>query len=261
MEENILNLRRENFLGFVIFNNDPLFSGRAKIRVFNLFDNIEDEALPWFKPMFSPVFGTKGQGSLSVPKIGTIVRVRFNNGDIYNGEYTVIEDIDKKLIEEIKEDYVDTQVLLHDDGHELFVIFQPNRGLQIFYQGSYFKIHPDNMISIVHANNTSLIELIDDKINVVSDGEVNVGGNSNTSVNVTANNIYLRGRNGVHIEGNKPDEVGVNGNALFILLETLAKMIDAKQPSSPGIALAQVEASKAACLNSNVKYGKFSNDK
>ena len=72
----------KDFLGRVIYNEDPTFSGRCKVQVFGLFDAFETENIPWFVPQSCSIFSSgNGSGNLSVPKIGTIVRVKFPFGE------------------------------------------------------------------------------------------------------------------------------------------------------------------------------------
>lgn len=248
------DLLTDNFLGYVVDNEDPQKAGRCRIRVYNLFDNIPDDMLAWATPAATSVFGGRAQGALSVPKKGTIVRVKFNGGNIYNPEYSSANNIDTSMIEEHKGDYIDTQVLVHDIDHQFFVIFQPNRGFQIFYKDSYIQIHPDNMISLVHANEQSIIQLQNDVINIVSNKDVNVGGNSNSSINITANTVNIEGKTVTNIRGNIPDELAVNGKALMRTLSLLADIIDTKSPQSPGVAKQIVNGAKGAVLNTRVRY-------
>jgi len=63
----ITDLHDNDWIGVVINNQDPLFQGRAKIRVFRLMDDIEDEDLPWAVPINSIRMAGNGAGSLSVP--------------------------------------------------------------------------------------------------------------------------------------------------------------------------------------------------
>ena len=77
-------------------------------------DNIQDDHLPWSVPINSTRMAGDGAGSLSVPKVGIIVRVQFNNGDINSPEYTTIQNIDTQMRERIQEDYDGTHVLLYD---------------------------------------------------------------------------------------------------------------------------------------------------
>ena len=131
------------WLGVIINNEDPLFYGRAKIRIYEKFDEIEDDDLPWAFPHHSGVFGGKnGYGSFSYPKKDTLISVRFDNGDFYSPIYTVVENINKKMQAELKESYVNAQVLVYDEEENLKIIYTQKQGLMVFYAESFFNITP-----------------------------------------------------------------------------------------------------------------------
>ena len=246
------DLHDNDFLGIIENNIDPLFSGRAQIRVFRLMDNLNSKDLPWAVPINSTVFAGDGAGSISVPKIGTILRVQFNNGDLYSPEYTTIQNIDTALIEEIKRDYDGTHVLLYDPDEELNVIYQRNRGFQMFYRGSFIQISPDSMITIQHAKQDSLIQLNGDKINIVTKNEISVAASAKISIN--ADETIVSG-NSITKVGNAPYSPAVLGSILFPLLQTLASLIDQKAPFTPGVSAGFVAQAKNACLSKNVLIG------
>ena len=91
------------YVGKVIYIDDITRTGRCKIRVYGLFDELDDDNIPWFTPVNSSIFSKNGGGSLDVPKIGTIVRVTFENGDVYAGQYMALENVDPALVNEIKD--------------------------------------------------------------------------------------------------------------------------------------------------------------
>ena len=247
------DLHDNDWIGVVENNKDPLFAGRAQIRVFRLFDMIDSKLLPWAVPINSTIMGGNGAGSLSVPKIGMIVRVQFNNGDINSPEYTTIQNIDSNLIEEIKSDYEGTHVLLYDPDEELNIIFQRERGMMMFYKESFIQISPDNMITIQHSNQDSLIQLEGDKCNIVTKNEVNISAASKITLNADE----------VVAEGNQTTKLGsgtfnhaVLGETLIALLTTMATALDAKLPATPGVNAGLVNQSKAAILSKNVLISK-----
>lgn len=241
----------EEFIGTITNNSDPDKCGRCKVRVFNIMDEIPDDMLPWATPIGqNMVFATKGAGAISIPKVGHIVRVRFVNGNIYCPEYWAIQHLDTDLINEIKDDYLGTHVLLYDSSQELSVIFQPNSGIRIYYRGSRFQITPDNMITICHAENTSVIQLQGSVINIFADNEVNVVGNN--TVNLKGKVVNINGTESVNIKGSNPGEKVLNGLATMTLLESLATVIDQKISVSPGLASGLVNAAKPSCINQNL---------
>ena len=219
------DLQDNDWLGVIMNNIDPTFSGRCQIRVYRLMDNLDAKDLPWAVPINSTIFAGDGAGSLSVPKIGQIVRIQFNNGDIYSPEYTTIQNIDTDLIQRIKDDYDGTHVLLYDPDEELTVIYQRNSGMQMFYRGSFIQISPDSMITIEHANQESLIQLDGDKLNIVTKNEVNVSAAAKVSIN--ADEVIASGNQATKL-GPGPYNHAVLAEVLFPLLQTMATALDAK---------------------------------
>ena len=245
----ITDLHDNDWIGVVINNQDPLFQGRAKIRVFRLMDDIEDEDLPWAVPINSIRMAGNGAGSLSVPKLGIIVRVQFNNGDIHSPEYTHIQNIDTQLIEEIKEDYDGTHVLLYDPDEELNVIYQKERGFQIFYRESFIQIHPDSMITIQHANQESLIQLEGENCNIATKNKVNISAGS--TVDINADEVIASGTQTTKI-GPGPYNHSLLAEPMWALIQTLATAIDAKMPVTPGVNAGLVQSAKQSATSKNV---------
>lgn len=242
----------EDWIGVVTNNKDPLFSGRCQIRVFRLFDNLNAENLPWAIPINSTVFAGNGAGSLSIPKIGQIVRVQFNNGDIYAPEYSTIQNVDTQLIETIKEDYEGTHVLLFDPDEELNIIYQRNLGFQVYYRESFIQISPDSMITIQHANQDSVIQLEGDKTYITTKNEVNISAGA--KVEVTADEVIAAGNQTTKI-GAPPYYHAVLSEVLFPLLQTMATSLDAKMPATPGVNVGLVQQAKQAATSKNVLIG------
>lgn len=86
MTENELgadNIRDTHWLGEVADNKDPLNNGRCRVRVFGKFDTIPTSSIPWASPsnMMTP-------GQHTVPRIGDIVSITFDNGNIYFPTYS-----------------------------------------------------------------------------------------------------------------------------------------------------------------------------
>ena len=244
------NLSKGNFVGRVIKNEDPDFTGRCKVRVFGLMDELDDEFLPWFTPSNNNIFSSsRGGGSLSVPKVGTFVRVRFVNEDIYSGEYTCIQNVDPYLANTIKDDYIGTQVICYDADQELMIMFQPHRGLVLYYKEAEITIAPDNKITVSEPNNNSIITLANDTINIVSKNQVNV--TALKSANITSDVVNIDA-NSVNV-GRGANTPAVDGNALVRVLTDMAKVIEEKQPQSPGV---PNTAAFTSILSTSVKLSK-----
>lgn len=227
------------YLGTVVFNEDPLFAGRCKIKIVCLFEDLTIEQLPWIYPQTSSVFSSAyGAGSISVPKIGSIVRVKFHGGDIYSGEYTNIQNIDPALIEEIKNDYQGTHILAFDSEKNLVVGYQPMMGFKIWLDGSMVKVDANGSIQLKHKNNSNVVELNDNKINITTvssegsnmNGEINISAGA--TVNITAPVVNV---NSPSISlGNKPSDKAVKADKLIKHLKNIVSVLASKNPQGAG---------------------------
>lgn len=247
------NFKTDDFLGVVVNNTDSTYSGRAKVRVFGVYDNLPDEHLPWATPVSNTVFGATGSGQISVPVLGTFVRVKFNNGDIYAPEMLSMQNVDTDLIEEIKEDYEGTQVLVYDPIEDLKILFQRGSGLMLFLKESFFQITPDNMITLQHADSDSLIQMEGDVTRIVTKNEVQV--TAATKVTVSADEVIIDGANTTKI-GPGPYNHAVLAEPIWAFLSTMASALDAKLPATPGLNVGLLEATKSAATSTNVLISK-----
>ncbi len=260
------DLETLNWIGEVVDNNDPEFQGRCRVRVFGKFDGTEsddsskftipDEHLPWAFPSGSNIFAggsSKGAGSLSIPKKGTRVKVRFSGGNIYAPEYFSIQDVSEALIDEISGSYENAHVLLFDEDEDLKVIYTKERGLEIYHKKSHFLINPDSSIMIEHADSKSFIELIGPVINITANSTVNV--TANTKVSVTANECLVNGKTSTKL-GPAPVFSAAIAEPVWTAFKILASAIDAKLPSTPGVFSGQINALEQMGTSSNVKLSK-----
>jgi hypothetical protein len=243
----------QSWIGIVTNVDDPTFSGRCQVKVYGLFDGIKNEHLPWAIPLSSTVFGGDGAGSLSIPKLGQFVRIQFNNGDVYAPEYMAIQNIDTELISTIKDDYQGTHVLLHDPEEQLLVIFQKQRGFQIFHKDSFIQITPDTLITLQTPDNSAIIQMDGDTVNITTKNEVNIAAAAKAEV--TADEVVVNGAQTTKV-GSGPYFHAILAEPLWALLTTLATAIDAKLPLTPGVNVGVVESVKSAATSTNVLIGK-----
>lgn len=233
-----------DYIGKVIYNEDPTFTGRCKVRVFGLFDALEDENIPWFMPVTSEIFSSGGAGSVSIPKINDIVRVRFSNNDYYSGEYLSVVGLDPRLVEEIKEDYLGTHVLLYDADEELLVIYQRMTGIKIFHKGSYMVFDPHGDIQIQHQNLSNVVEIKEDGIIIATNSSKGGGGNSTgyihlssgDKIDITAPTVKVNADK--VLLGNGAGEnnySAVKGEELQTVLKTIVAELAAKQPQGSSL--------------------------
>lgn len=241
-------------LGTVESIDDPTYSGRIKVRVPGLHDNISTEELPWCSYGGSSVFSGNGGGSLSVARVGQQVRVQFKSGEKTSMEWIANNQLDPDLINEIKDDYENAHVLLYDSAVDLSIKFQTGTGLTIYYQGSFIQIMPDNTITIHYglgATGTQ-IQLSKDRVDIQANNQINL--TTPGTINLEADNIILNSKSSTQLKGNAPGEAAINGSALITLLTLIAGVVDAKIPAGPGMTASTVNSMKEAILNQHIQY-------
>lgn len=256
------NLNDLDWLGIVVDNNDPLYLGRCKIKVFEKYDNIPPELIPWAFPAKSNVFAGGeggGFGSFSYPKINHFVRVRFNGGDKHHPEYYIIENINTKMQGEIKESYVNCQVVVYDEDEDLKIIYTQNSGLMMWHKESFFNIDKNVNIHIVHADKPSEMHFVNDKITIKADTEIlsettNNYRNATSEIIDKTNYQYLNSPL-VHV-GTNATFSATKCEMLMALFTTLAAMIDSKAPVTPGVATSAVSSSMSGICSMTVKIAK-----
>jgi hypothetical protein len=255
----------QEFLGEVVDNNDPEFSGRCKVRVYGKFDgresfddsasafSIPDEDLPWAYPAGQTVFGggsSYGAGSLSVPKIGSKVKIRFNGGNLYAPEYIALQDVNQGLIDEISASYQNATVLYYDEDEKAKVVYTQSKGLEIFHKDSHIVINPDSSITIEHKDTSSIIELVGSNINITANSTVNITANS--KVQSQASECVVNGTSITKL-GPAPAYSAVLAEPLWTFLKIMASAVDAKLPSTPGTLSSQATSFEQLSTSKNVK--------
>jgi hypothetical protein len=141
------SLNDGRFVGKVVDNNDPDKQGRCKVRVFSVFDDsIQDSDLPWALPEFT--FVGSLVGSFIVPPVDAIVRVKFDNGDIYRPIY-MTKVVDANNLPSDKDtSYPDMMVFFETDNGDKFTIDR-RTGDTIYTHKSGTTIAIDGMGNIV----------------------------------------------------------------------------------------------------------------
>ena len=169
------NLRDTHWLGKVVDTADHLIEGRCRVMVYGKFDKIPTESIPWATSSNSNMIG-----SYSTPKLGDIVYVNFDNGDIYHPEYTyTINSKDRntfktEILEALgAEESVKAQSIVYDVDNKFRIYYEPNEGL-IVSMGDGIKTEP-----FINVKQTGEIHIHTDqegKVEVFTDGDVEVKG-------------------------------------------------------------------------------------
>lgn len=125
----------KTYLGKVVDIRDPLYQGRAKIEVFGIFDGIPSEDLPWAEQIAGLSFGGGfGGGNITIPRVGSVVAVHFEDNNYYKMNYHYLKEISRDLLTELKEDnsYEGTHSLVYDSEGQpgtLKMIYTRKKGL------------------------------------------------------------------------------------------------------------------------------------
>lgn len=121
------NIRDTHWLGEVVDNQDPSNNGKCRIKVYGKFDQLPNEAIPWATPM-----NRDQVGAHSIPRVGDIVAVRFDNGNIYHPEYWFQVNQNKDLKADILEASTapqDVVSLVYDAERNVRIWWSPEDGL------------------------------------------------------------------------------------------------------------------------------------
>jgi hypothetical protein len=144
------DLRDKQFLGVVELIDDPRKEGRARVRVYSIHDDLVAEDIPWAYPKNkSVVFGQAGKsGSISIPKVGSIVAVKFDNGNPYSPEYFAIHELAQDVKDELNTEYEGSHIVLFDGDQELKLWFSVGKGLTISVKGTSINLAQDNTLTL-----------------------------------------------------------------------------------------------------------------
>jgi hypothetical protein len=142
------------YVGVVEDNIDPFRMGRIKVRVQGIYNNIPLEHIPYASPLKS----LDGK-TFTVPSIGKIVSVVFDNGNIYMPVYRYSENyninLQKKLDSLNDKDYVDFQSFVYDHKTQNFV---DKNGYRLDYYYNQIHIDEEN-INLRLKDNTATLNL------------------------------------------------------------------------------------------------------
>ena len=102
-------------LGEIVDINDPLKQGRARVRIFGFFEDLEIEDIPWAEQISGLSFSSaRGNGNISVPRVGAIVNAQFDGPNYYKVLYEFEKETSPDLLAEIADSYEGAQSLWYD---------------------------------------------------------------------------------------------------------------------------------------------------
>lgn len=260
------DLGNKDWLGYIVDSNDELKMGRCKVRIFEKFDELKDEELPWAFPTYSPFFAggeSKGCGSFSYPKPNTLVRVRFQNGDLYSPEYFMVQDLNDKMQKETAVSYENCQVVVYDEDEDVKIIYTKAKGLIIWHKKSHMTIDAATHITIEHSGSPSIMTYIDGVITIKSNDEITSKSNvinekADTNINEQAGTKIYNKAPTIHLDSPQT-LLGPNGHVaavrcpeLISLLMAMAAIIDTSKIPLAGTTTATVSSMASAICSTTV---------
>ena len=149
--------KHKTYIGVVEDNNDPKKLGRCKIRVVDVFENMDLANIPWAFPWKD----LNGNG-FNLPDKGKVVMVVFDQGSQNSPEYIYADhyniNLEKKLLSLSESDYLSMKSLIFDHRTQIYV--NETEGLKIDYKYNNINL-TENTIDINLKDNNRNINLGD----------------------------------------------------------------------------------------------------
>ena len=214
------DLRTTQWVGIVEDTADDIFEGRCKIRVYGKMDDRVDPedpesayklptaALPWARPHQLMYGGSAtGSGKFEIPKLGSVVRLTFDNGNFYQPIYHENIYPSDETKAEIEASYQNSHVLIYDtafgltgelqdgvsevtnerEGEHVKVFFTEEKGLMMDYTTTEgpttINIKPDNSVEIINTNGDTIVMLNDGNITFTHSAQFTINSGANTEIN------------------------------------------------------------------------------
>ena len=268
------DLRTTQWVGIVEDTNDDIFEGRCKIRVYGKMDDrvdpedpesafkIPTAALPWSRPHQLMYGGSNtGSGKFEIPKLGSIVRLTFDNGNFYQPIYHENIYPSDETKAEVEPSYQNSHVLIYDtafglagelqdgvsevtnerEGEHIKVFFTEEKGLMMDYTTTEgpttVNIKPDNSVEIINANGDTIVMLNDGNLTFTHSAQVTINSGANTEINcedaiINCKNTIINHSSSIEL-GQGASEPLVLGNKFLALFNSHTHIGDRGSPTSP----------------------------
>ena len=218
------NIRDGHYCGTVVDIEDPLNLGRVRVDVIGFFDGLDPALIPWATPGNGWSAGSaSGSGSFSIPKLGSLVDVQFDNGNIYSPTYLSHQRISDELKEEVGGDRTAHSVI-YDTDNAIKVYYTAGKGLMLDFAETQVNIKPDNSIIIQNPNG--------DKVELLNDGNITV--ETSTNVTVKSPEVIIDAANKIELGKGAYQDV-VLGNRFMSLFNSHTHIGVLGIPVSPPI--------------------------
>jgi hypothetical protein len=266
------DLRTTQWVGIVEDTNDDIFEGRCRIRVYGKMDDrvdtedpesaykIPTAALPWSRPHQLMYGGSNtGSGKFEIPKLGSVVRITFDNGNYYQPVYHENIYPSDETRAEIEPSYQNSHVLVYDtafgltggengtevtnerEGEHIKVFFTEEKGLMIDYTTTEgpttVNVKPDNSVEIINANGDSMVMLNDGNITFTHSAKFIINSTDNTEINckdaiINCDNTIINHSASIEL-GQGATEPLVLGNKMLALFNSHTHVGNKGIPTSP----------------------------
>jgi hypothetical protein len=151
----------KTYIGVVEDIKDPDKMGRVKVRVLDIYEQQPLEDIPWAAP-----WKDLGGGQFSLPELGKVVIVVFDQGDSYKPEYIFTEHWNVNLENKLKtlgdEDYQSMRSVIFDHKTQIYV--NDGEGLKIDHKFNNINIK-DGGINLNLKDNSRVLNLGDSTAN------------------------------------------------------------------------------------------------
>ena len=260
------DLRTTQWVGIVEDTADDIFEGRCKIRVYGKMDErvdtedpesaykIPTAALPWSRPHQLMYGGSNtGSGKFEIPKLGSVVRITFDNGNFYQPIYHENIYPSDETKAEIEASYQNSHVLIYDtafgltggengtevtndrEGEHVKVFFTEEKGLMMDYTTATgpttINIKPDNSVEIINTNGDTIVMLNDGNITFTHSAQVTI--NCEDAI-INCNNTVINHSSSIEL-GEGASEKVVLGNKFMSLFNGHTHIGDRGGPTSSPI--------------------------
>jgi len=220
------DLRTTQWVGIVEDTEDDIFEGRCKIRVYGKMDDrvdpedpesaykIPTATLPWSRPHQLMYGGSAtGSGKFEIPKLGSVVRVTFDNGNFYQPVYHENIYPSDETKGEIEASYQNSHVLIYDtafgltgeledgvsevtnerEGEHVKIFFTEEKGIMMDYTTTEgpttINIKPDNSVEVINANGDTIVMLNDGNITFTHSAQFTINSGADTVINATTDTL------------------------------------------------------------------------
>lgn len=198
----------ERWTGRVVSNNDPLKMGRAKIKIFGHYDDVDEISIPWALPEHG--YLGAGTSNLVVPDVGATVRGYFENGDPYKPIYDGIITVENPIVAAAESflgmrapgdsilddatnslDYPNVMVLMKTDDGEGVTLNRRTGEMKINHRsGLKMQIDPNGSILIEQSMSKKIVNTEPATMTVKIEGKFDLEANDDIVINAKRN-VYI----------------------------------------------------------------------